>query len=68
MDQFQEPGIANGSEADVMMMGGGVDICIAIREKITKRVAKFENDKLNKNTCRCYQQVFFINCIFYQEP
>ena len=68
MDQFQEPGIANGSEADAVVAGGGVDICIAVREKIGKRIAKFEDDKLNKNTCRCYKQVFFIEIIFYQEP
>ena len=68
MDQLQETGVANGSEADVMVLGGGIDIGITIGKKIAKRVAKFEYDKLNKNTCHCYEQVFFIEIIFYQVP
>jgi hypothetical protein len=67
MDPLQKPGIAYWAKADGMMMRGCIDIGIAIIEKISKRIAKFEYNKLDQDACQGYQQVSFITSIFKQE-
>jgi len=68
MYQRQKTGVSYWPYADDIIVGSRIDIRVAVGKITGKRVAKFENDKLNKNTCRCYEQVFFIEIIFYQEP
>ena len=67
MEPFQEPGIAYWAKADDMMMRGCIDISIAITEKISKRIAKLEYNKLDQDACQGCEQVPFITSIFKQE-
>ena len=67
MNPFKEPGIAYWSKADDVMMCGCIDIGIAIRKIISKRIAKLEYNKLHQDSCQRYEQVSFITSIFKQE-
>jgi hypothetical protein len=64
MHPFQEPGITYGAKADDVMMRGCIDICITVGIEISKRIAKFEQGKLNQEASQRYEQVSFIAGIF----
>lgn len=68
MYQLEEPGIPNGSYAHQVMTRCCIDVSIAVGKIIGKRIAKFEDDKLNNNSSKATIEVSLIVGIFEKEP